>query len=119
MKQDHTTDRTIGSRGDRRVPTFITVASAVILSIVAWDAALAQTSPTVGSRSSPQSTPQVTPQSPPQISPLQGADPRLKAPIGHRQPRPSDLPPNVRRDEDRPAATDRDLDERLQICRDC
>lgn len=116
MKQDHTTDRAIGSRGDRRTATtFITVAAAVMLSIVAWDAALAQTSPTVGSRSSPQ----ITPQSPLQISPQPGADPRLKAPIGHRQPRPSDLPPSVRRDEDRPATTDRELDQRLQICRGC
>ena len=30
---------------------------------------------------------------------LQDPDPRLQAPIGHRQPRPSDLPPDVQRDE--------------------
>jgi len=30
---------------------------------------------------------------------LQAPDPRLQAPIGHRQPRPSDLPPDVQRDE--------------------
>jgi len=30
---------------------------------------------------------------------LQAPDTRLQAPIGHRQPRPSDLPPDVQRDE--------------------
>ena len=30
---------------------------------------------------------------------LQAPDTRMQAPIGHRQPRPSDLPPDVRRDE--------------------
>jgi hypothetical protein len=31
--------------------------------------------------------------------PLQAPDSRIQAPIGHRQPRPSDLPPSVQRDE--------------------
>ena len=31
--------------------------------------------------------------------PLQAPDSRMQAPIGHRQPRPSDLPPDVQRDE--------------------
>ena len=31
--------------------------------------------------------------------PLQAPDSRIQAPIGHRQPRPSDLPPDVQRDE--------------------
>ena len=31
--------------------------------------------------------------------PLQAPDARMEAPIGHRQPRPSDLPPDVQRDE--------------------
>jgi hypothetical protein len=104
MKQGHTTVRTISSRGDRTVATFITVAAAMLLSVVGWEAAPAQTSPTVGAPSGLQQ---------------QGTDPRLKAPIGHRQPRPSDLPPNVRRNEGRPLTTDRDLDERLKICREC
>ena len=30
---------------------------------------------------------------------LEAPDARMEAPIGHRQPRPSDLPPDVRRDE--------------------
>jgi hypothetical protein len=30
---------------------------------------------------------------------LQAPDPRLQAPIGHRQPRPSDLPPDVQHDD--------------------
>ena len=32
-------------------------------------------------------------------SPLRAPDSRMQAPIGHRQPRPSDLPPSVQRDE--------------------
>jgi hypothetical protein len=59
---------------------------------------------------------------PPQVQPKSddGSDPRLKAPIGHRQPRPQDLPPNVVREERRPTTTDeRALDEKLQICRQC
>jgi hypothetical protein len=31
--------------------------------------------------------------------PLQAPDARMQAPIGHRQPRPADLPPDVQRDE--------------------
>jgi hypothetical protein len=46
-------------------------------------------------------------------------DPRLKAPIGHRQPRLQDLPPNVRRDEGRTTIDERALDEKLKICRQC
>jgi hypothetical protein len=46
-------------------------------------------------------------------------DPRLKAPIGHRQPRQQDLPPNLRRDEGRTTDDERSLDERLKICREC
>ncbi len=46
-------------------------------------------------------------------------DPRLKAPIGHRQPRVQDLPPNVRRDEGHTTIEERSLDEKLKICRAC
>jgi hypothetical protein len=46
---------------------------------------------------------------------------RAQAPIGHRQPRPGDLPPDVRREEGGMVRSpvDRDLDQKLQICRDC
>jgi hypothetical protein len=44
---------------------------------------------------------------------------RLPAPIGHRQPRAQDLPPNVRRDEAGATAEQRALDKKLEICRNC
>jgi hypothetical protein len=50
---------------------------------------------------------------------------RAQAPIGHRQPRPQDLPPSVLRDEegggsssDRTRARQQ-LDKDLQICKGC
>ena len=46
---------------------------------------------------------------------------RAQAPIGHRQPRPQDLPPDVRREEGGMVRSpvDRELDQKMQICRDC
>ena len=47
---------------------------------------------------------------------------RDRAPIGHRQPRPQDLPPGVRRDERGtigPTSEERELDKKLEICRRC
>jgi hypothetical protein len=44
----------------------------------------------------------------------------LQAPIGHRQPRLSDLPSAPRRDDDKATAAPRDdTDDRLRICRGC
>ena len=54
-----------------------------------------------------------------------------QAPVGHRQPRPSDLPPSVLRDEEGGGATQgqgqgagrtrgqADIDKELQICKGC
>jgi hypothetical protein len=44
---------------------------------------------------------------------------RMEAPIGHRQPRPQDLPESVRREEGERSPAERSLDEKLQICRGC
>jgi hypothetical protein len=46
---------------------------------------------------------------------------RLNAPIGHRQPRPSDLPPRVREDENHPPNSENGFDMTPQgkICRAC
>ena len=46
---------------------------------------------------------------------------RAQAPIGHRQPRPGDLPPDVRREEGGMVRSpvDREFDQKLQICRGC
>jgi hypothetical protein len=44
----------------------------------------------------------------------------LQAPVGHRQPRLSDLPSGPRRDDDKATAGPRDdTDDRLRICRGC
>jgi hypothetical protein len=44
----------------------------------------------------------------------------LQAPVGHRQPRLSDLPSEPRRDDDKATAASRDdIDDRLRICRGC
>ena len=63
--------------------------------------------------------------SPPASTPQSG-DPRpsisqdrMEAPIGHRQPRPQDLPPSVQREEGTRNPAQRELDEKLQICRGC
>jgi hypothetical protein len=47
-----------------------------------------------------------------------------EAPVGHRQPRPQDLPPSVLRNEGGSASSggvssDRQLDQELQICKRC
>jgi hypothetical protein len=44
---------------------------------------------------------------------------RFEAPIGHRQPRPSDLPASVLHDEGSPHSGDAVIDPDLRICRDC
>jgi hypothetical protein len=46
---------------------------------------------------------------------------RAQAPVGHRQPRPQDLPPSVRQDESGVVRSpvDRELDQKMQICRNC
>jgi hypothetical protein len=46
---------------------------------------------------------------------------RAPAPTGHRQPRPGDLPPDVQRDESGMVRSpvDRELDQKMQICRGC
>jgi hypothetical protein len=43
----------------------------------------------------------------------------LPAPVGHRQPRASDIPPPSSGDSTREAEPRDDLDERLRICRGC
>jgi hypothetical protein len=46
---------------------------------------------------------------------------RAQAPVGHRQPRPGDLPPDVRREEGGMVRSplDREIDQKMQICRGC
>ena len=57
-------------------------------------------------------------------APSPGAPGRIpEAPVGHRQPRPQDLPPSVLREEGGAnrggVNVDRQLDKELQICKGC
>ena len=67
---------------------------------------------------------QPTPPQPTVPPPVAGApgDSRgpLQAPVGHRQPRPSDLPADVDKKENQSGAQGfRDLDAKLRICKGC
>lgn len=57
--------------------------------------------------------------SPAQTSPARGMEPRLEAPIGHRQPNAEDVPAGVLHDEGTTNQNQRDLDKKLNICRGC
>jgi hypothetical protein len=46
-------------------------------------------------------------------------EPRLEAPIGHRQPNAEDVPAGVLHDEVTISQNQRDLDKELDICRGC
>ncbi len=48
-----------------------------------------------------------------------GAEGRTQAPVGHRQPRPQDVPSSTLRDEGREFEAERELDKKLEICRGC
>jgi hypothetical protein len=41
------------------------------------------------------------------------------APVGHRQPRPDELPPSERKNEGAVTPAERDFDKSLKICRGC
>jgi hypothetical protein len=62
---------------------------------------------------------------PPRLNaPSSGAQDRIpEAPVGHRQPRPQDLPPSVLRDEGgasgRGSNAEQKLEQELQICKGC
>jgi hypothetical protein len=60
------------------------------------------------------------PASPPSAAPAVDSQGRAQAPIGHRQPRPQDLPPSVLREEEggRTRAQE-EFDKSLQICKGC
>jgi hypothetical protein len=64
-----------------------------------------------------QQLPAPTPQQPT----TQGMATRPQAPVGHRQPRMSDLPPDLARKEQSglPAGPDPAADDHLNICRGC
>jgi hypothetical protein len=54
-----------------------------------------------------------------QPSPAPSVEPRLEAPIGHRQPNAEDVPAEVLKNEGTSNRNQRDLDKKLDICRGC
>jgi hypothetical protein len=117
--------RAFARRGPRRaIPGIITwlavLAAAVTAETTVSSVALAQGGPsapaTHDNRGNP--VPSAVQGNPPPPPATEG---RAQAPIGHRQPRPQDLPADVRREEGGivRSPADRDLDQKLQICRDC
>ena len=90
-----------------RTATWAAVLSSVVLNVAfAQDAANSARNPPAASQVNP---------------PAPATDARGQAPIGHRQPRPSDLPSNVQRGEGGPVRSpvDQELDQKMQICRGC
>src|SRR6266487_2082827 len=53
---------------------------------------------------------------PARASPAPSMDPRLEAPIGHRQPNAEDVPASVLHDEGTTNQNQRDLDKKLNVC---
>ena len=64
-----------------------------------------------------QSNPTPRPETPAPRPDTQGRVP--EAPVGHRQPRPQDLPSGVRREEGTRTPEQEALDKKLEICRGC
>jgi hypothetical protein len=102
------TDRTIEGRAMR---PFATSFAAVML-IAGWSIAAAQNNPDRSSRP-PGDAPQTTGQGDAR------EDARRQAPIGHRQPRPGDLPPGLDQNLGKRSLEDQELDRKMRICRDC
>ena len=98
-----------------RIATFVlaTILLATILSLAPWTAGAQTTPPPIGT---PGSAPTGTmPPTRPQQPSTTGQGLR-EAPIGHRQPRASDVPSGERLE---PLPGERALDRQLQICRRC
>jgi hypothetical protein len=99
--------RPVIRRSTARLVTWAAVLSSVFLSVAfAQNAATSAQSPPAAREANP---------------PPPATDAREQAPVGHRQPRPSDLPSNVRRDEGGAVRSpmDQELDQKMQICRGC
>jgi hypothetical protein len=97
------------------------VMASVVLAMAAGDVlvqeTLAQNAPMTGQSLQ-------TPPLPPLQSPsTSGAAGIPQAPVGHRQPTPRDLPPEIRREEQSPvqspAPAQRGIDQDLRICSGC
>jgi cell division protein FtsN len=94
------------SRGPMRA--FVFAAALAVLTLSATGLA---------SVASAQSNPTPRPETPAPRPDTQGRAP--EAPIGHRQPRPQELPPSVQREEGTRTPDQEALDKKLEICRGC
>jgi hypothetical protein len=111
-------------RGARRaapeIIAFALVAAAVTAQTTVSSVALAPSAPAAQDNQDNRgnSVPPAVQGNPPPPAATEG---RGQAPVGHRQPRPGDLPPDVRREEGGMVRSpaDRELDQKMQICRDC
>jgi hypothetical protein len=107
MTQWHTDGLAQELRARRRMTRFVAALAVLIMAGTGLaNAGSAQTNPRGTSA-------QVNP---PPASDTQG---RMQAPVGHRQPRPADLPAGIARDEGARTPEQRALDRTLQICRGC
>jgi hypothetical protein len=112
-------------RGARRAPPEIIawlalLAAAVTAQTTVSSVALAQGGPSAPAAQDNRDNP-VPPAVQGNPPPPPATEGRAQAPIGHRQPRPGDLPPDVRREEGGMVRSpvDRELDQKMQICRGC
>jgi hypothetical protein len=72
-----------------------------------WNDAIAQNNPDRAAKVRPDPNPPANEQA------------RFQAPVGHRQPRPADLPSSTLRDEKTAPPGETAIDKDLQICRGC
>ena len=115
-------------RGARRVASGIITWLALLAAAVMAETTVASVALAQGGPSAPAAPDNQDDRGNPVPPAVQGNPPppaategRAQAPIGHRQPRPGDLPSDVRREEGGMVRSpvDRDLDQKMQICRDC
>ena len=113
-------------RGPRRAASVIIawlalLAAAVTAQTTVASVALAQGGPSAPAAAQDNRGSPVPPAVQGNSLPPAATEGRAQAPIGHRQPRPGDLPPDVRREEGGMVRSplDREIDQKMQICRGC
>jgi hypothetical protein len=113
--------RAIAEHGVRRV-ALRAVPCVVLVAAVAAETAISSPALAQGAPTAPAARDNPVPPTMRDNAPPDATEGRAQAPIGHRQPRPRDLPTNLQRGEGsgiERSPVDRDLDQKLQICRGC
>jgi hypothetical protein len=112
-------------RGPRRAASVIIAWLALLAAAVTAQTTVASVALAQGGPSAPAAQDNRGNPAPPAVQgnspPPAATEGQAQAPIGHRQPRPGDLPPDVRREEGGMVRSplDREIDQKMQICRDC